>query len=91
MNTLFTYFALGGAFMLSIDLFLMSKTFKKYAPKHQEGLRLRNQDRIIGILFWPICLAIFLVTFFKSAYQSYKNPHNKRKTNRGNPSKSKKK
>tara|TARA_R110001583_G_scaffold72989_1_gene203713 strand:- start:192 stop:359 length:168 start_codon:yes stop_codon:yes gene_type:complete len=54
--------------MISIDIFLESKVFKKYAK--DPTINLKNIDRIIGVLFWPIAFIILLVSFFKSYFEN---------------------
>jgi|9_EtaG_2_1085328.scaffolds.fasta_scaffold12332_2 uncharacterized protein with PQ loop repeat len=77
MNTLLTYIAIGTTFMFLVDMFLRTKTFNKYAPN--PDVKMRNQDRIAGILLWPILLGVFLWSFFAAFLRHNQRPPHTRK------------
>ena len=77
MNTLLTYIAIGTMFMFSVDMFLRTKTFNKFAPN--PDVKMRNKDRIVGILLWPVMVAIFLWSFFAAWFRYNQSPPHNRK------------
>ena len=61
------YILIGVAFMFLLEHFTSLKIFKKYVktnPKAYIGFGF--WERIIGILFWPVWLGVFLYNFFKT-------------------------
>ena len=61
-----TNILIGVVLMFLLEHFTRLKKFKKYIksqPKSFEDFGL--WERVIGILFWPILLGIFLYNFFK--------------------------
>ena len=64
------YILIGIAFMLYIELFLNSDTFNQYNKLNKTAkVSLDFWSRIIGVLFWPICLGIFMYHFIKEFYK----------------------
>ena len=63
--------------MLSVDLFMMSKSFKKFAP--DPSIKMRNRDRLMGIFLWPIMFSIFLFSFIMAWVRHVKRPPHKTK------------
>ena len=56
--------------MLYIELFLNSDTFNQYNKLNKTAkVSLDFWSRIIGVLFWPICLGIFMYHFIKEFYK----------------------
>ena len=49
--------------MFLVEYSTQNKTIKKHLPK---PLTFGFWERTIGILFWPVCLGIFLYNFFKT-------------------------
>ena len=61
-----TYILIGVAFMFLLEYFTSLDRFKKYINIRPEAyIQFGFWERFIGILFWPICLGIFLYNFFK--------------------------
>ena len=58
-----TYILIGIIFMFLVEYSTQNKTIKKHLPK---PLTFGFWERTIGILFWPVCLGIFLYNFFKT-------------------------
>lgn len=58
--------------MLSIDLFLRTKTYHKFTPN--KDTKMTNPGRIVGILLWPLMLAIFLGSFIVAFVRHNKRP-----------------
>jgi len=61
-----TYILIGIAFMFCIEHLLSKEQIQQqltYSPN------IGWTERIIGILFWPICLGIFLYNFFKTMFK----------------------
>jgi TRAP-type mannitol/chloroaromatic compound transport system permease small subunit len=68
--TVLNYLLIGVVFMFLVEYALNTPTAKKYSKIYPN---LNNQfgfwERIIGILFWPVCLGIFLYNFFKEYFK----------------------
>ena len=67
-----TYILIGIAFMFSLEYFLNTKSYKRTQSKFKPELvdfEKNNLVRIIGVLFWPVCLGIFLYNFFKQLFK----------------------
>ena len=63
-----TYILIGVAFMFSFEYLMNTKAYKRVQLKFKPKLKrieLNLWARIIGILFWPLWLVIFLYYFFK--------------------------
>ena len=67
-----TYILIGIAFMFSFEYIMDTKFFKrtqmKFKPK-LKAIELRNTERIIGVLLWPIWLGVFLYSFCKEYFK----------------------
>jgi len=60
------YILAGVVFMFIIELIASTKAYRKAKPKvHDIGYK----ERTLGIVFWPICLVVFLHFFFKSMFK----------------------
>ena len=58
--------------MFIIEYLLNSKSYKRVQSKIKPELidfEINNSARIIGVLFWPVCLGIFLYNFFKQIFK----------------------
>ena len=62
MNIL-TYLLIGTLFMGSVEYILSLDSVRSHLSDIPE---LGGVERAIGILFWPICLGIFLYNFIKN-------------------------
>ena len=58
------YILIGIFFMFCIEFLLSKENFKK-----QISTNLGTTERVLGILFWPICLGVFLYNFFKTFFK----------------------
>ena len=61
-----TYILIGIAFMFCIEYLFNKKSIQQqltYIPD------IGWVERTIGILFWPVCLGIFLYNFFKTVFK----------------------
>ena len=65
--TILNYFFIGFAFAFIIDLLLSIEIIKKH-PKMKDHTWGWN-ERITCILFWPIALLVFLITFIKQLFK----------------------
>ena len=66
MNNIMTYLLMGTAFMFVVELVANTKTYKKM---HKSKPPLGYKERIVGILAWPACVAIFIFSFFKQYFK----------------------
>ena len=57
-----TYILTGIVFMFLIEYSSTTKKFKKHLST---PIKFGLWERVIGILFWPVCLGVFLNHFFK--------------------------
>ena len=61
-----TYILIGITLMFLLEYFTSLERFNKYVKTSPEAFKSFNLwERVIGILFWPILLGIFLYNFFK--------------------------
>ena len=66
MDYIMNYLVIGAIFMFTVELIANTKAYKKIKPKgHSIGFK----ERALGIIFWPICLVIFLYYFFKQFFK----------------------
>ena len=65
MNVL-TYLLIGTIFMASIEALLSSENIQSHLPDIPE---LGGVERAIGIIFWPVCLGVFIYYFFKTLFK----------------------
>ena len=61
------YFLIGFSFTVFIEILLNSESIKKH-PK-MIGLNWGWNERIICVLFWPICFIVFFHNFLKSYFE----------------------
>ena len=64
-----TYILLGIAFMFCIEYLLNMDSVKERMTTNHGLKDMIWTKRIIGVLFWPIWLGIFLYNFFKSYFK----------------------
>ena len=67
-----TYILIGIAFMFSLEYFINTESYKKTQSKFKSEIvdfEINNLVRIIGVLFWPVCLGVFLYNFFKEFFK----------------------
>jgi putative effector of murein hydrolase LrgA (UPF0299 family) len=60
------YILIGIIFMFCVEYALNTKYIKK---RLNVNYGLGWLERTLGILFWPICLGIFLYSFFKELFK----------------------
>ena len=60
-----TYILIGIAFMFCIE-FLLNTNYMQ--EKLDVNYSFGWVERTVGILFWPVCLGIFLYNFFKTYF-----------------------
>ena len=66
------YILTGTLFMFSIEYFTTTKSFKKFIKKTNtktSKIQFNAWSRTVGIVFWPICLVVFLYSFFKHLFK----------------------
>ena len=64
-----TYILLGIAFMFCIEYLLSMDSIKERMTTTSDIEDMIWTKRIIGVLFWPVCLGIFLYNFFKEYFK----------------------
>ena len=65
-----TYILIGVIFMFLLEHFTSLDKFKKYIKTHPNAFKKFGfKERVLGILFWPICLCIFLYSFLKEFFK----------------------
>ena len=65
-----TYILIGILFIFLLEYFTSLDRFKKYSNTHPKAyIEFGFWERAIGILFWPVCLGVFLYNFFKQLYK----------------------
>ena len=65
--SLINYFFIGFIFTFLVDTLIGLKSIKNH-PKMKDYIWGWN-ERIIGILFWPVCLCVFLYNFLKEFFK----------------------
>ena len=55
-----TYILIGIIFMFCVEFLLSKDKFNQHI-----SITLGWKERIMGILFWPVCVGIFFYNFFK--------------------------
>ena len=66
MNYLMNYLVIGVVFMFIVELIANTKAYEKVKPK---GHSIGYKERTLGIIFWPVCLVVFLHFFFKAMFK----------------------
>ena len=69
MNFFMTYILIGIVFMFILEHFTNTKKFKKYITNPKAILPFGWNERLMGILFWPISLGIFIYHFIKEFFK----------------------
>ena len=69
-----TYILIGLLFMALVEGITHTKVYKKKAHPDVKKVPFTWPMRIMGIVFWPICLAIFLYNFYLAAKNNGKLP-----------------
>ena len=65
-----TYILIGIAFMFLFEHFASSNSAKKYYKKVNKSYKeFGFWERTLGVLFWPICLGVFLYYLFKEFFK----------------------
>ena len=67
MDILLNYIFIGFSFTFIVDFILNLESMKKH-PKMRNLIWGWN-ERIVGILFWPIAIIIFSISFIKSYFR----------------------
>ena len=62
-----TYIFIGIVFMFFVEFLTKSNIIKETLKT--KNIEIGFLERILGILFWPICLGIFLYNFFKQLFK----------------------
>ena len=64
------YILIGVVFMFLLEHFIHLERFKKHIKVYPKAyIEFNFLERIIGILFWPICLGVFLYSFIKTIFK----------------------
>ena len=70
MRILIDYILIGVIFMFLVEYTLNSSTAKKYSKIYPNlKAKFGFWERFFGIVFWPVCLGIFLYNFFKQLFK----------------------
>ena len=67
-----TYVLIGIAFMFCVEFLTNTHNYKLTQEKFNPDLpdiEMNFWVRILGVIFWPICLVIFIYNFFKQLYK----------------------
>ena len=65
-----TYILIGIFFMFTLEFFINSKWVKRYSKKYPRiEADFGFWERTLGIIFWPLCLGVFLYNFFKEYFK----------------------
>ena len=68
--SIFNYLFIGVSFMFLVEFVLSSKSSKKYSKIYPNlKAKFGFWERAIGIVFWPICLGIFIYHFLKQIFK----------------------
>ena len=70
MINLINYILIGALFMFLIEYLLNSNLTKKYSKTYPNlNNKIGSRERLIGILFWPMWVIIFLFYFLKNIFE----------------------
>ena len=64
--SIINYLFIGVVFMVIVEYLLNRSDIQKHMTVEPE---LDILQRVIGVIFWPICLSVFLYNFFKQFFK----------------------